>query len=395
MTWRASAPSQLALVAAMSVAEAARAGVWYTEPVLGLQADYSTNPGLVIADHTATTDGAVLIDVPTAYSADAWKFALKPSFRFTDNSGYSSLVSNYQHLTAMGEFDSERNTLKVTASAERDSSLYQDYNLDGSVGVRQDTAAAELAWDRTLTERLSFDFDGNYQRVRFGESNGVATLTDYAYSSATPSLSWSAGRRTTLSLLGSYSWYDSLDGTTRSTDLSVELGFSRQLSELWTVSAKAGYSREQDRYAEYFGPYLLGTFETTENGTVYSANLTRQGDREATTLVASRTLTPAGYNFLSRRDLYALQVSYPYSERWTLQGLVRYRKEQDPQFFAPTVERKYADVAVSVERLLTENWTLTLTASHIAEKVGPPDVSVANSGLSVGLSRRFNRIEWR
>src|SRR6202043_3415625 len=152
MIRRAPAHCRWVAVAAMCVAESVRAGVWATEPVLGLQTDFSTNPALALAGHTANVDGAILIDAPTTYTGNAWSFALQPSFRFTDNSGYTSLVSNYEHLSAVGELDTERNSLKVTALAQRDSSLYQDYNFSGSIGVRQDTALADLGWVRALTE---------------------------------------------------------------------------------------------------------------------------------------------------------------------------------------------------------------------------------------------------
>jgi hypothetical protein len=378
----------------MSIAESARAGVWSAEPVLGLQTDYSTNPNLVIADRTATVDGAVLIDVPTTYRANAWNFALRPTFRFTDNSGYSSLVSNYEHLTAAAELDSERSSLTMTALAERESSLYQGYHFNGSIGVRQDTALADVAWIRALTERLNFNVDVSYSRVRYGQSNGVTTLTDYTYSSASPSLSWQTGERTTLTMLGGFNLYNSLDGTTRSTDSNLELGFVRQLSELWTLTAKAGVSRENNQIKEYFGPFLLGTFESTNDGSVFSGNLTRQGTRLATTVTASRSLVPTGFAFLAHRDRYDLQASYPCSERWTIRGYVRFRREQNPQLFVPTVDIKYTDLGVSAVWLMTEHWTVTLSASHVAEKYGPPDVHVAESALSVQLARKFDRIEW-
>jgi hypothetical protein len=394
MTSCASARACLSAVAAISFAGFAHAGIWYTEPVLGLAADYSTNPQLLEAAHTATGDAAILLDSPTTYSADAAKLVIDPSFRFSDNSGYASLVSDYEHLTVGGELDSERNSLKATAAAERDSSLYQDYALNGSIGVRQDTALADVTWLRSLTERLSFSLDANYSRVRYGESNGAATLTDYKYTSASPQLSWKAGEATTLTLLGGYSVYDSLDGTTQSDDANLEAGFVRQLGELWTLTVDVGSSRESNQIKEYFGPFYLGTFKATENGAVFSGNLSRQEALTNTTLTASRKLTPSGFSFLSRRDLYELLESYAYSARWTLQGYVRLRKQQDPQFFAPTVERKYFDVGASAAWLVTEHWAVTFSASHVAEKYSPPSFSVAESQISVELARHFNRIVW-
>src|ERR1700692_3469327 len=98
MTRRARALSCLAAISVMSFANPGNAGVWVTDPVLGLVAEYSTNPGLLAVDHTAETHGAVLLDAPTAYRANAFSLTLQPSFRVSDSSGYSSLASDYEHL---------------------------------------------------------------------------------------------------------------------------------------------------------------------------------------------------------------------------------------------------------------------------------------------------------
>jgi len=394
MTSCASARSCLWAVAASCVASSAHAGIWYTEPVIGVASDYSTNAELLAAAHTASADAALLLDSPITYSADAAKLVIDPSVRYSDNSGYSSLVSNYEHLTFSGELDSDRNTLKASAAVERDSSLYQDYNLNGSIGVRQDTAFADLTWLRSLTERLNFSVDANYSRVRYGDSNGAATLTDYNYTSASPQLSWKLSERTTLTLLAGYSVYDSVDGTTQSDDANLEAGFVRQLADLWTLTVNVGSSRETNQIKEYFGPFYLGTFKSTENGAVFSGNLSRQAALATTTFLASRNLTPSGFSFLSRRDSYQLLEDYPWSARWALEGYVRLRREEDPQFFAPTVVRKYLDVGMSAAWQATEHWAVTFSAFHVSEKYGPPDFSIGETQVSLQLARHFNRIVW-
>ena len=111
-------PRNCLFLAAMCMGSGAKAGVWVTDPVLGLAADYSTNPGLRYAAHTAETHGAVLIDTPTTYHADSISLSLQPSFRISDSSGYSSLASDYAHLGVRGEIDSERNSVTVTAGHE-------------------------------------------------------------------------------------------------------------------------------------------------------------------------------------------------------------------------------------------------------------------------------------
>jgi hypothetical protein len=52
------------------------------------------------------------------------------------------------------------------------------------------------------------------------------------------------------------------------------------------------------------------------------------------------------------------------------------------------------DLGLSAAWLFTEKWTVTLGASRVTARYTPPTVDVAASGVTVQLSRRFNRIEW-
>jgi hypothetical protein len=380
--------------AAMSVLSAARAGVWATEPVLGLSADYSTNPGLLAVEHSAETHGALLLDAPTTYNADAAKVSIQPSFRFSDSPGYSSLASDYEHLTVVGEIDSERNTLTATGEVARDSSLYYNYYFNGSTGVRRDSTIADVAWARALSERLKFNLDVNATRVLYGESSGYNTLSDYVYATASPNLSWQVGEATTLSLQGAAGRYKSIDGTTGSLNSSIELGLTRKFNELWSLSANAGVSHETDRIHVYYGPFLLGTLESASNGTVYSVNLKRQGQLTQISLQGSRSLIPSGYAYLSRQESYQANVYEPLSARWTLGGHVRWLQSQNPQSFGTTIDQNYTDIGLTAVWLWTEHWSVTMLASHVTNKLHPPVMEATASGFSVQLSRRFNRIEW-
>src|SRR5580698_2864614 len=134
MIRRRRAPGYLCL-AVMIQSSAARAGVWGMDPVLGAVVDYSTNPGLLFQGHAPQTNGAALIDAPTTYNGDAFKFSILPSFRIGNSNGYSSLASDYEHLNVKAEWDNERGSLTAAAGVSRDSSLYYNYLIDGGAGV--------------------------------------------------------------------------------------------------------------------------------------------------------------------------------------------------------------------------------------------------------------------
>jgi hypothetical protein len=400
MNPRGSAPVCL-LAAAMSVASPAGAGVWGAQPVLGVSGDYYSNPALLNLPNTAETHGALLLDAPTTYVGDAFKLSILPSFRVSDSQGYSSLDSDYEHLNMRGEFDTDLSVFTAMAGVARDSSLYHDFLLNGSTGVRRDTTTADLNWDRQLTERLEIDTDVNAMRVRYGESAGVPALVDYKYTSLTPTLAWAQSERTKVSMSANAGRYDSLDGTTQSTSASLQLGFAKQLSEIWSLNASAGYSRANDEFHTeeetieiiQGGPALVLipiTIKSTQTGSVYLVNLNRQTQLLTLSASASRQLTPTGFAFLSRLENYELKASYNPTERLTLSGGVRRVNYEQPENTGAIAGIHVTYLQLSAAWQWSEHWTVTMNASQVMEHYGTPNIDVASSGVSLQFSRQFN-----
>lgn len=413
MMQRRSAPLCLA-AAAMLHSSAAKAGVWGMDPVLGLSTDYATNPALLELRNTAQTDAALLIDAPTTFNANDFKFSVLPSFRVGDTKSYSSVNSDYEHLTAKGELDTERSVLTATAGATRDSSLYLNYLADGESGVRRDGVAADLNWDRLLTERIDFSTDVNTSQVRYGSAVGTSSLVDYKYTSLAPTLAWNATERAKFTLNASAGQYDSLDGTTRSRNENLQLGFVRHLTEIWSLTATGGFSHSQNRLAvdEYLvltpegivvATAPIGTVlevipvrdESTQNGAVYSVNLTRQGEQLTVNASASRQEIPTGFAFLSRQNTFALQANYALSARWSLGANASYLDSRDPQVQGGQVsDRKVDYFDLNASWLWTERWTLTLDAARISERAQALHIDLASKQIAVTLSRKFNHISF-
>jgi hypothetical protein len=407
MTRRRSA-TYCVIAAAMMRVSCAQAGVWGVDPVIGITGDYSTNAALLIdpPPHTAAAHGAVLLDSPTTYNGDAFQFSVLPSFRFSDSAGYSSLASNYEHLTVKGEFDTERSVFTASGSVNRDSSLYQDYLSDGSAGVQRDTLLGGLDWQRSLTERLDFNTDVNWTRVRYSQTAGVGTLTDFKYLSIAPGFTWKGGERNKLSAAASVSRYDSLDGSTESRSANLQLGYVRLLTELWSVETDIGYSRALNQldFDEQFlvftpsGPAIETIpvhLESSQNGTVYSVVLSRKGTLLTFNAAASRQLVPSGFAFLSRQTSFQATANYNYSDRWSFNLDAHYLKAQDAQLRGGTFERTPIRLALGTSWRWTEHWTATLSVSRITERVQPPRVNLASNEVSMTLTRRFDHIKFQ
>jgi hypothetical protein len=385
MTHRRLAPA--CIVATMAATSPCWAGVWSTTPMVGVDTEHSTNPAVLDTYHTAETHAALLLDSPLLYNSDGFQFSFLPHLRISDSTGYSTLASNYVHADIAGEWDTERSTLIATVSAARDSTLYRDYrfNLDGSTGVRRDTTLADLNWTKSLTERVNFATEINSTRVLYGNSASIATLTDYRYTSIAPILTRALSERIKLTMSGSLGRYQSLDGTTKSDNANLQLGFIQQWNELWSLTATAGYSRASNHYD---APFVH--FESNQNGSVFKAILTRQASLVSFSAMASRALAPSGFAFLSRQDAYELKLNYPATARWLLTGDVGRFKTQDSTFLGAIDTRSFVDLSLSATWQWTEFCTVSLNASRIDLKYSANTFDVASDGLSIQVSRRFN-----
>lgn len=386
---------------AMLSASLARAGVWGGQPVIGISGDYSTNPGLLNLPDTAEAHGALLLDAPTSYVGNATKFSILPSVRLSNARGYSSLDSDYEHLNFSEELDTERDVFIANGGLARDSSLTHDFLLNGSTGVERNSLLGDVNWDRHLTERLDLDNDLNYSRVRYAEGTGTVTLTDYRYASFAPSLAWNTSERGKLTTSASVGRYESLNGQTTSTSANLQVGFTKQVTEYWTLGGSGGYSRANNE-ANTEEPAIVYTpngFEivlipiqvkSTQTGSVYAVTATRQAERLYLALTASRQLVPSGFAFLSRQEAYELKVAYPPSERWNLSADLHAISYAQPADNGATSTLRTDAVLLSASWQWTEHWTLSFGANYIFERTGAPSISIDSTGVSVELSRKFD-----
>jgi hypothetical protein len=410
------------LTAAAVFNDRARAGVWGVDPQVAVLGDYSSDPALLHESDEDVGSGALQASLPTSYVDDNFKLFVQPNFRVGDSHGYSSVASDYEHLNITSEYDTERSTMTATGILARDSSLSYNYLANGSAGVRRDAANGDLNWDLHLTERLEVDADANSQRVLYGQPSGVATLTDYNYTSVAPGLSWSSSERNKVTLSTNVSRYDSLNSrdeednseSTVSRSANVQLGFVRQLSEQWTLTATGGFSRALN--AINFDEYICCEIQTTpqgfsfvpvpipvksesaQNGSVYLLNLTHQGERLALTAVASRQLTPTGFAFLSRQENYELKAAYILSDRWSFSADARFQRYQNPPQNGALSEVNVQYYTLAANWAWTEKLTLSVSAVRVSNgfptSIGFTGYNVASNEVSLTLSRQFDHINF-
>jgi hypothetical protein len=368
---------------------------WSAQPTVGVIGQYSSDPILLPGPGHEEANGAVTLNLPVNYDEDAFHFAATPTVRYGNASGYSSLTSNYFHLDSSAQLASELGSITLSGALYRDSSLLYAGELANGIGERRDTSSLDLKWARNFTERLQGQAEISTARTLFGQlsEDEFNPLVDYRYSSLSPSLGYSVTERDTVRAIGGVSRYQALNDVSESDSYSLQLGYDRQLSELWGLKVTAGYARAEDRQNFYFYQFLLGHIDTVQNSTVYSANLTRQGEHLTLTLGASQGLAPTGYFYLSRQQSATAVAHYVFSEKWTMDGSASWQSNHNPLTTGGTAEARYYSVALSGTWHWTEQWFIAVQATKVAQRYGEPAVSAASDGISVQIARQFLRTD--
>ncbi len=371
----------------------AAAGPLSMEPRIGLATEYSSNPSLRPTDIQSENNGALLLDAPLRYDLDTLHFTLSPSARYSNSSGYASLASNYLRADSTAQFMSERGSLTLNGEFARDSSLYNGGESDRGVGVRRDTRAAGLDWQRTLSARAAVQLNLGWSRVSYDQRAVFTNLIDYKYVSMAPSLSYAITERDTVRLLSSAGRYNSLSGITSSKDYNVQLGLDREISELWSLSASAGYSQSRNRQKYFFGPFFLGEMETKQKGSVYAVHLQRRGESLFFSAGASRALRPSGFAFLSRQDSVDAVLTYQYSERWTFSASSSAHRALDPLGNFRVSDRRYLVGEISTDWHWTPDWMITLRATRVSQRLSESTYNADSNGVSLQVTRQFGRMD--
>jgi hypothetical protein len=385
-----------------SITQAQEAGPWSIQPRLGIETDYSSNPLLHETNVRSEQHIAATVDLPLRYDTNVWEFMLRPNGRITNSPGYESLASNYEHVDASAQYTGELNSVSVLGEAARDSSLYYIGGLVNGIGVPRNTGTGTADWTHAVTALTKFQLDASWTHVTYDESARLSELVDYRYWSAGPTFAVQMSERNTLKLLGTYGSYESLNGLTDSRSENLQLGFVRQLTEIWTLSASAGYSRSVNSEKIYlFGFFYLGTETANQNGTVYSASLTRQGERFNFSGGVTRALQPTGLAYLSTQQGVNVTSSYTHSEYWDFALNAAWLKSLNPQVSAGVAQLNSRDLTLHYlnTQLVanwhwTPQWIVSLGVTRLTEQYGPPTVSAGSTGVSLSLVRQFLRTQF-
>jgi hypothetical protein len=373
------------------------------EPLIGVAAEYASNPFLATGASHGVSDEALSLDLPTHYDLDSTHFTLLPSVRVSDKGTYSSLNSDYFHLTGLATYSSDLQTLTLRAGANRDSSLWQYGVVSQGLGVRTDSFNAGADWQYALTERTGIELGGSWSRNLYDDTATLIGLVDYRYLSEQAGVNYAVTERNTLQLFVNESQYQSLDHITASHSVAAQLGITRQVTEQWTAAATLGYAKSDNSQSVYvgpfdiggvlFGPYYEGTVKSVQRGPVFNASAKWKNETLTFSANASRTYAPTGFEYLSRQDLVALDLTKVLSERWSYAGHISYEDTSTPTFGGTDYTTHYYSARLSATWHWTPVWMISLTTNWVGARYSPPPTSAQSTNVALQVSRQFLRID--
>ena len=94
-----------------------------TQPLIGVAAEYSSNPVLIEGPTRSEANAALYLDLPVNYDLDSYQFAVEPRIRYSNQSGYSYVTSDYYHVDSSAKYVDDLEAVTLNGSFYRDSSL--------------------------------------------------------------------------------------------------------------------------------------------------------------------------------------------------------------------------------------------------------------------------------
>lgn len=363
------------------------AGVVSTEPSVTSSFDYSTNPQLRLDG--ARSGYALVADAsaPTAWEDAVRRLALVPRIRTAATGGDSALGRDAYYMDASLGITGERSRWDV-GLGWHDEALATAEPAPGTltrIDERVEAESAQLAWRRSLTERLSASLDGTWTSTRYHSNHAVdqVLLFGYRNSSYGGTLSEALTERMSADIVVGGSRYSLANGGTTTNSTYMQAGLSGTPAPLWHYSLRYGSSESRSG---------VGGSHT---GAVYAANLEHRGERLTLSVAVSQTTQPSGFGVVvSSRDA-TLNADWAHSERLSFYSALRSGRTENVFQTLSVADRRYLTATAGAVWQWSPVWEVRGEVRWQRQTSGgflELSRSAAGSGGSLAVSRHFGRI---
>jgi len=370
----------LGLLSGCAACLPAGAAEWQFTPTSSLSSGYSENPRFLPDGSDGQQQATAELAAHLAGGTERLTIGLDPRATFSRYRSDQDLDTNNQYLGLSSSWQTERTLWSGNAQFDHDSTQTSELGTTGLVqnNSRRQNVMASVGPRVTLSETLSTGANVQWTDVHYkdGLSSG---LSDYSRGTASlfGTLATSERSRFTLSVSGSR--LEAARNLRPTDDASATLGLSHEMGQQWSASLSAG-------------PSWADSGEQTRRGTVYSADVTRQGERQQFTAGVHRRLDPIGTGFLSLTDAITLNLSQRLSERMSaaFTGSVTRNRELFSGASNEGRETRYASASGSVSWTVASAWSISIS---IEDRVQEVVSSGPNSGKADGY-RAWLGLNW-
>ncbi len=312
---------------------ACQAAEWAIEPKVEARTIVTDNINLTPNVHENVLGLSVTPRVTFARRTEVTEVKGTASLGFNRYPGNPELDADDVNLSLASQLREERSSYGLSASFVRDSTLESELATTGVVQERKQRNLVTMApsWSYSLTQRSSIFAQYKYDQAHY---ESTSNLTDYSNQQASGGYQYAFSERTSGSLSGSYSRYETDTGSILTESRGVNFGLTHVSTERLTLNVGVGARTSETTITSTallceFGPVALCDFfgvplqprtETeaiSDSGLSFNASADYRWEKTNAGISASRDLNPTGSGLLVQTDRLGIGIGHQLSERLT------------------------------------------------------------------------------
>lgn len=322
------------LLPALLAPLAGGAAEWTAEPSIKLRREYNDNLRLSIYPHESVAGSLITPALDLAGAGPNWKIGFGGEATQRRYSGQEGLDRDDSSLKLNTLHRTERSTWQLDASRTRDSVVTNE-QADADTGAVQSSKDRETdslapTWTWLFSQRTRLQLAYQQTDVAYDQNSLSTGLYDYRYRTFSTTVSNLFSERDQIFIYGGYSKFHVPITDFDSETLSLQAGFTRNLTETTTATLQAGRRRTESftrggapiysYYSDSTGIYRILTGVTQDTRTqrtssVFTGNLESKYESSDLSLSLSRSLDPSGSGGQVEQDQFNLKFNKHLSPR--------------------------------------------------------------------------------
>ncbi len=337
----------------------ATAADWSIQSAAQLYAVSESNPQLLADQKHNTQSGVADLSVDVMRGTELLDLDLSADASAHRYGGDVGLDRDDQQIALAMAHRGETYTLRGNASLKRDTTLTSELGTTGitEFNQRHRARALSVAPQWQLNERLSTGLTLGWQDSTY--ARGVLSgLSNYNYTHVGLNNSFDLTETSSASLVVNAGRLDSALYAFNTDNIDVQLQLQHAWSPRWSSSLSGG-------------PSSVWTDGRRASGSVFSASVSRQGERFSIDTSLSRSIAPNGSGLQSRRDEVGLHAALSLSEHVGVAGNLSMIRSRDllPQFNFTVSDVRYTRAELSLSWNFARDWNLGLVGGNSAQQI--------------------------